>query len=80
MPVFMHATGNWRPRWRGRIHAIAVAVTIPAGIILTPVYACRSTAFGSRDLRAITFGFVFHFSLVPHVHKVYALAKNDAAN
>jgi hemolysin III len=31
----MHATGNWRPRWRGRIHAIAVAVTIPAGIILT---------------------------------------------
>ena len=35
MPVFMHATGSWRPRWRGRIHAIAVAVTIPAGIILT---------------------------------------------
>jgi len=31
----MHATGNWRPRWRGRIHAIAVALTIPAGIILT---------------------------------------------
>ncbi len=35
IPVFMHASGNWRPRWRGRIHAIAVAVTIPAGIILT---------------------------------------------
>ena len=35
MPVFMHATGSWRPRWRGRIHAFAVAVTIPAGIILT---------------------------------------------
>lgn len=34
MPVFMHATGSWRPRWRGRVHAIAVAVTIPAGIIL----------------------------------------------
>lgn len=37
IPVFMHATGKWRPRWRGRVHAIAVAVTIPAGIILTLV-------------------------------------------
>lgn len=31
----MHATGSWRPRWRGRIHALAVVVTIPAGFILT---------------------------------------------
>lgn len=37
IPVFMHATGKWRPRWRGRVHALAVAVTIPAGIILTLV-------------------------------------------
>ena len=29
--------GKWRPRWRGRIHGGAVAVTIPAGIILTLV-------------------------------------------
>jgi len=35
--VFHHVTGKWRPRWRGRVHAIAVAVTIPAGIILTLV-------------------------------------------
>lgn len=34
-PVFHHATGQWRPRWRGRIHAIAFACTVPAGIVLT---------------------------------------------
>ncbi len=37
VPVFQHAIGKWRPRWRGRIHGGAVAVTIPAGIILTLV-------------------------------------------
>ena len=37
VPVFQHALGKWRPRWRGRIHGVAVAVTIPAGIILTLV-------------------------------------------
>ena len=37
VPVFQHAVGKWRPRWRGRIHGGAVAVTIPAGIILTLV-------------------------------------------
>ena len=35
IPVFHHVTGKWRPRWRGRVHAIAGALTIPAGIILT---------------------------------------------
>lgn len=35
VPVFQHAMGKWRPRWRGRIHAVAVAATLPAGIILT---------------------------------------------
>ncbi len=37
VPVFQHAIGKWRPRWRGRSHGGAVAVTIPAGIILTLV-------------------------------------------
>ena len=37
IPVFHHVTGQWRPRWRGRIHAIAFACTIPAGVILTLV-------------------------------------------
>jgi len=37
VPVFQHALGKWRPRWRGRIHGVAVAVTIPAGVILTLV-------------------------------------------
>lgn len=37
VPVFQHALGKWRPRWRGRIHGGAVAVVIPAGIILTLV-------------------------------------------
>lgn len=35
MPVFEHAKGRWRPRWRGRIHAIAVGIAAPAGIALT---------------------------------------------
>ena len=37
VPVFQHAIGKWRPSWRGRIHGVAVAVTIPAGIVLTRV-------------------------------------------
>ena len=37
VPVFQHAIGKWRPRWRGRIHGGAVAVVIPAGVILTLV-------------------------------------------
>jgi hemolysin III len=40
-PVFNHLAGQWRPRWRGRIHAIAFACTIPAGIIL--VWGAPST-------------------------------------
>jgi hemolysin III len=35
--VFQHAIGKWRPSWRGRIHGVAVAVTIPAGVVLTLV-------------------------------------------
>ena len=38
-PVFEHAKDAWRPRWRGRVHAIAVGLSIPAGItlgVLTP--------------------------------------------
>ena len=37
VPVFQHAIGKWRPSWRGRINGVAVAVTIPAGIVLTLV-------------------------------------------
>jgi hemolysin III len=37
VPVFQHAIGKWRPRWRGRIHAVAVAITLSAGVILTLV-------------------------------------------
>jgi hemolysin III len=37
VPVFQHAIGKWRPSWRGRIHGVAVAVTIPAGIVVTLV-------------------------------------------
>jgi len=37
VPVFQHEIGKWRPSWRGRIHGVAVAVTIPAGGILTMV-------------------------------------------
>ena len=48
VPVFQHTNGKWRPRWRGRIHAGAVAVVIPAGIILTlvtPSGVARVTVF-----------------------------------
>ena len=37
VPVFQHEIGKWRPSWRGRIHGVAVAATIPAGVILTLV-------------------------------------------
>ena len=37
VPVFQHAIGKWRPSWRGRIHGVAVAVTIPACMVLTLV-------------------------------------------
>ena len=48
VPVFQHTNGKWRPRWRGRIHGGAVAVVIPAGIILTlvtPSGVARVTVF-----------------------------------
>lgn len=32
--VFHHDSGTWRPRWRGRIHAIALLCTVPAGAVL----------------------------------------------
>jgi len=32
--VFNHVNGTWRPRWRGRIHAVALLWTIPAGAAL----------------------------------------------
>ncbi|MFM7897673.1 MAG: hemolysin III family protein, partial [Actinomycetota bacterium] len=35
MPVFHHPTGLWRPRWRGRIHGVAVVVALPAVLMLT---------------------------------------------
>lgn len=34
LPVFSHPSGDWRPRWRGRIHAIALLCTVPAGAVL----------------------------------------------
>lgn len=34
-PVFEHAKGMLRPRWRGRIHAFAVCLVVPAGVALT---------------------------------------------
>lgn len=33
-PVFHHATGRWRPKWRGRIHGGATLAFIPAGAAL----------------------------------------------
>jgi len=37
LPVFSHPSGDWRPRWRGRIHAIALLCTVPAGAVLVYV-------------------------------------------
>ncbi len=33
-PVLHHITGEFRSRWRGRIHACAVCAALPAGIVL----------------------------------------------
>lgn len=32
--MFSHPSGDWRPTWRGRIHAVALLCTIPAGAVL----------------------------------------------
>jgi len=34
IPVFHYPTGLWRPRWRGRIHGVAVVVALPAALTL----------------------------------------------
>jgi hemolysin III len=33
-PILEHHTGRWRPLWRGRVHALAACVSIPAGTFL----------------------------------------------
>lgn len=34
VPVYSHSSGDWRPVWRGRIHAMALLCTVPAGAVL----------------------------------------------
>ncbi|MGA0377774.1 MAG: PAQR family membrane homeostasis protein TrhA [Ilumatobacteraceae bacterium] len=56
-PVFHHVTGEWRARWRGRIHGGAVLVAIPAGLALTVLasgpMATVATAIYSVSLVAL---------------------------
>jgi len=42
-PVLHHITGEFRSRWRGRIHACAVCAAVPAGVALI-VFAEGATA------------------------------------
>ena len=56
-PVFHHMTGEWRARWRGRIHGGAVLVALPAGVVLTLLasgpLATTATAIYSISLVAL---------------------------
>jgi hemolysin III len=56
-PVFHHVTGEWRARWRGRIHGGAVLVALPAGVVLTLLasgpLATTATAIYSASLIAL---------------------------
>lgn len=56
-PVFHHMTGEWRARWRGRIHGGAVLVALPAGVVLTLLasgpLATTATAIYSASLVAL---------------------------
>ncbi len=56
-PVFHHMTGEWRSRWRGRIHGGAVLVALPAGVMLTLLasgpLATTATAIYSVSLVAL---------------------------
>jgi hemolysin III len=55
--VFHHMTGEWRARWRGRIHGGAVLVALPAGVVLTLLasgpLATTATAIYSISLVAL---------------------------
>jgi hemolysin III len=56
-PVFHHVTGEWRARWRVRIHGGAVLVALPAGVVLTLLasgpLATTATAIYSASLVAL---------------------------
>ena len=56
-PVVHHVTGEWRARWRGRIHGGAVLVALPAGVVLTLLasgpLATTATAIYSASLVAL---------------------------
>jgi hemolysin III len=56
-PVFHHMTGEWRARWRGRVHGGAVLVALPAGVVLTLLasgpLATTATAIYSISLVAL---------------------------
>jgi hemolysin III len=56
-PVFHHVTGEWRARWRGRIHGGAVLVALPAGVVLTLLasgpLATTATAIYTASLVAL---------------------------
>lgn len=72
-PVFHHMTGEWRARWRGRIHGGAVLVALPAGVVLTLLasgpLATTATAIYSASLVAL-FGTSAAYHLFARSRKV----------
>jgi len=80
-PIFHHVTGEWRARWRGRIHAGAVLVALPAGIVLTLLasgpLATTATAIYSVSLVAL-FGTSASYHLFARSHRVqYVMQRID---
>lgn len=65
-PVFHHMTGEWRARWRGRIHGGAVLVALPAGVVLT-LLASGPLATSATAIYSISLVALFGTSAVYHL-------------
>ena len=65
-PVFHHMTGEWRARWRGRIHGGAVLVALPAGVVLT-LLASGSLATTATAIYSISLVALFGTSAAYHL-------------
>jgi hemolysin III len=65
-PVFHHVLGEWRAEWRGRIHAGALVVALPAGIALT-FLANGATATVATAIYSASLALLFGVSAAYHL-------------
>lgn len=65
-PVLHHLTGEFRSRWRGRIHALAMCAALPAGIALI-VLAEGAAATTATSVYAASLVLLFGTSASYHI-------------